>query len=417
MNPARSVCLLLLLFPLILLGNVGVFDGGGADLQLSGTDHIQMVSEQVEITLVPADGPVTGNLKHRDLARFQCRFVLKNLSDVAVTAQVGFPITAEDGRADTEGDARFQTERMERYGFVARSGDDVYEPEYIPKDKEKQFSHLFAWEMTFPPSSTKVLEVSYLTHGYNGLGSTRKRPIDWELQYKKPYLESLEFGIAQVYPYVTRTAESWAPPLENAEFILNNAAFEQYLKERGAFDETEPDKALSEPQKTQSDLFRDGQFYRAITAGDWKPSSDGQSLVWRESPFTEPEDFAISYIFTMYPKSPQGFERLLGIIETEYEKTRSQYQKSLSDLKSEDDPKQEKRRAYLQRKLEQYYAKPFGNEDRKNIADAVLEFYGIQTDNAALAEFLAHQSWYPVKNPPVLSPDLESALMAWHRIE
>jgi hypothetical protein len=173
MKLAKCACWLLGLIPLVLLGNVGVFDGGGADLQLGGTDQIQMVSERVEIALVPADGPVTGNLKHRDLAQYQCRFVLKNLSNQAVTARVGFPITAEGGRADEDEDARFQTERMERYGFVARCGDEIYQPQYIAKDKENQFSHLFAWEMTFPPLVTRVLEVSYSTHGYNGLGMTR----------------------------------------------------------------------------------------------------------------------------------------------------------------------------------------------------------------------------------------------------
>ncbi|MGE9291106.1 MAG: hypothetical protein ACQKBT_08955, partial [Puniceicoccales bacterium] len=63
---------LLALLPRSLPANAGVFDGGGANLRISQTEQIQMQSETVDIRFIPADGPVTGNLKHRDTAEYTC---------------------------------------------------------------------------------------------------------------------------------------------------------------------------------------------------------------------------------------------------------------------------------------------------------------------------------------------------------
>lgn len=47
----------------------------------------------------------------------------------------------------------------------------------------------------------------------------------------------------------------------------------------------------------------------------------------------------------------------------------------------------------------------------KNLADAVLEFYGIATNNEEIKPFLKEVFWYPAKNPPPLDPTLREKLL------
>ena len=53
----------------------------------------------------------------------------------------------------------------------------------------------------------------------------------------------------------------------------------------------------------------------------------------------------------------------------------------------------------------------YGPEVRKNIADVILEFYGIARNNPEIADFLADQMWYPVKTPPQIKDDYKQTLL------
>ena len=53
----------------------------------------------------------------------------------------------------------------------------------------------------------------------------------------------------------------------------------------------------------------------------------------------------------------------------------------------------------------------YGPEVRKNVADAVLEFHGIPRHNPEIADFLADQYWYPVKNPPKIDAGYREFLL------
>ena len=54
---------------------------------------------------------------------------------------------------------------------------------------------------------------------------------------------------------------------------------------------------------------------------------------------------------------------------------------------------------------------PYGAAVRKNIADVILEFYGIARNNPEIADFLADQMWYPVKTPPQIKDDYKKMLL------
>ena len=53
----------------------------------------------------------------------------------------------------------------------------------------------------------------------------------------------------------------------------------------------------------------------------------------------------------------------------------------------------------------------------RNLADAVLEFYGIPRNNPDIKEFLELQCWYPVKNPPKIDEAYREFLLKVSRGE
>lgn len=392
------------------LGNAGVFSGGGANLRISRTDQIQMRSERIDIRLIPSDGPVTGNLKNRDMAEYTCHFILKNLSEETVTVQVGFPLTAVDSPRSAEYVREHEAQRKEEYQFVARSGETDYDTFFAEMDGTKKYNYVFAWEMTFSPHQEVELEVSYTMSGYNGVADMQKRPYDFRPEYPKPYLSDLETAIGQIYPYVTQTGNSWVPPIEKAVFTLHHQAFEDYLEQRGPFDETST--ARNDKHRIQMEIFQNGSFYRYINVGHWERRGGGEILRWEESPFDPPEEIQIAYFFTVFPKTIDTLDPLLDLIGSEYNNRRTFFEKAMAKAKEEGESD---RHARLSDKLRNEYAEPFSKEDRKNIADVILEFYGIPTGNPVLTEFLEKQSWYPVKEKKPIQPELKEELLRLHR--
>lgn len=400
-RPYLFLCLLGWL-PCPLFANAGIFDGGGAAVRLQSTDKIQMVAETVDITLLPADGPVSESLRHRDKARYACRFTFKNLTDETVVAQVGFPLSGEGKVMSTQ-----------RYDFHAREGDKDHSVRYEPTDADKKLSRIFMWEMTFEPRATTQLDVDYQMHGYTGAATTRKNLKDFKTRYRKHYLNELEGAYAQLYPYVTQTGNSWAGPIERAVFTLHNESFERYLDERGAFAE-EPQ---SNKKHLMNTLLKNGQRYRHISTGDWNPSPDGSFLRWEASPFAPGEDIYIGYFFTVIPRTPETLGPLMEKIAARYEETRGHLVSATADDHTKSDPRKQETLQRQRETLQRDYAEAFSDADRKNIADAILEFYGVRTGTADIADFLENQSWYPVKNPPPLDAALRVELMKWHDVK
>lgn len=407
------------LCPATALANVGLFDGSGASITLGNTDQIQMVSEVVEISFSPAQGPVTGDLVHRDKAHYNCRFVLKNLSNQTVTAQVGFPLLAQRDMPDPQEYPAAQAMLLEHYGFTAQSGDTVYPVRYQMRDAENEYRYVFIWDMEFAPGQTVELSVRYSVYGYNGLGSTEKQPPYFDAAYAKNYLSDLQQTVIQAYPYVTQTAGSWAGEVERAEFIIHDADFEAHLRKRGGLERDETQQ-ISAANKSQAERFdselQNGTFYRYISAGNWQPAADGKSLTWKEAPFTEHKDIEIRYMFTILPKNAEGFTNLLKGIEENYEQFGSRLLSMMEKVKEGDAPDKQERIARMGSYLNKHYPAPFADADRKNVADAVLEFYGIPTNNPEITDFLERQSWYPITVPRAIDAELKAELLRWHSI-
>jgi len=135
-------CMLVAMMESSLFANAGYFGGSGHTIELSHSDQIQMVSEEVTIT------PLPGFQSELDQVEYRCRFVLKNLSPTATTIQVGFPLDGELVEHSPE-------EKILRIGYVlplsAGIASTVQRQVALSKDAE------------FKPGRTGVLRIANVT--------------------------------------------------------------------------------------------------------------------------------------------------------------------------------------------------------------------------------------------------------------
>ena len=362
---------------LSLWGNVGVFRGSGQTLVLEKSAEVQMVEEEVVMRPRRGDFPVDDSLRNLDRMDFSCRFLLRNLADKPVKLSVGwFPVFTEGGSSPVSGKAA-----LKRFRFVARTKDRTFPVRFVPQDKERKFRNIFLWEMSFAPKEEVTLFVTYTMEDYRGLAVTLKGQ-----KFDRPYLDRygefciLAFGQYQFY--VTGTGSCWAGKIEKAVFRYYPFAFEEHLKKRGAFDESaEARKRRMEDIKKHPDdysrrLGSPKRFLRVWTPApaEWKlvpgkKRNEESYLELVKAPFTpSPGDkITIGYVFPLLPENIEDFEAYC---------------------------------TSLKKNLEIMNKIPFTPALRRELADIVLESYGIETGNPAIREYLKEQDWYPVKNPP-----------------
>lgn len=408
-----------------IFANAGIFDGIGGNLTLTQSAEIQMVSEKVVMTPMRAPFPVDGGSRGVDFMRYYCVFKLKNQTDKEVSAQIGFPLQSETVGMDRERKTYHQTDIAARFNFIAGTAKEVYPVRFEAVDKDKKFRKIFLWTMKFAPHEETELTVTYTMNGYFGLGSLQKPSPDRKRkEYRYPYLQSLSGCLVQMFGYVTETGNSWAGEIEKAEFELRSAEFEAYLSRRGPLEinaDQEAKKLEQEKQKIHelAEKFRNtGKLknnpnFEKDELEQWKKrrENDPQTLFahdflrilepetgWKKvqeprrepflkleyAPFKAGQEIMVKYFFTMFPDTPEKFNALLKIIEEKQEaKAKQKPDAEKYDLESV----------------------------RKNMADAVLEFYGVETGNGEIRDFLDDQIWYPVKTPPALSPALKAHLL------
>ena len=387
---------LVLLFALCstCFGNAGVFRGSGQTPVLGKTADVQMVEE--EITMLPHRGkyPVDTSGRNLDTMDFRCRFILRNLTNEKVVLPVGFPL-------DTEALLEPGKVNAKDYNFTAGTREQNYPVRFVPYDRKKKFSKLFLWEMTFAPKQEIELLVNYTMHGYMGVDTTmRNRNWGNRKNYKCEYLANLTFGLGQGQNYITETASSWAGVVEKAVFRYYPYEFEEYLAKRGAWEEPRSErKSRLAGRKKHPDKFEylfspEMPMLRVWNPAfeQWHPAADkGKNARYLElvfQPYTpqKKDNISIKYTFPLIPFDAEVFELFCTAVRSELEKEA----KFKAQYKESKHPNYEK--YWKNRNIPVY-----GPAVRKNIADAILEFYGIPRNNPEIADFLTDQVWYPVK--------------------
>ena len=396
-------------------GNVGVFGGSGQTPMLEKTADIQMVEE--EIIMIPRRGdyPVDLSCRNLDKMDFRCRFILRNLTDKKVVLPVGFPLDVELRYLWDEKRQYNQQAIISFYAFIAGTKDKTFPVRFVPWDKKKKFSQLFLWEMTFEPKEEIELLVNYTMPGYTGLDMTiRNRDWDNRKPYKCDYLEELAGGSGQAQFYVTETGSSWAGVIEKAVFRYYPYDFEEYLAKRGAWEESREDrkKRLEMRKKKPNDsrwLFSpDMPMIRTWNPAfeQWQPkqgeykSDRYLELVFQPYKPEKKDNIRIGYTFVCMPQTAEEFEAYCCVIKGKLKRN--------AEFK-------EKAKTANPKLYEKYWKNrnipPYGAAVRKNIADVILEFYGIARNNPEIADFLADQMWYPVKTPPQIKDDYKKMLL------
>jgi len=128
--------------------NVGVFTGYGHSIELTSTDQIQMVRE--EVMIIPGRGPFhfSGSVPGMDRVEYGCRFELKNLGDDSAKIQVGFPLNSQFLNPPYDQDQKVE-DLVAQYRFIVQEGEKIHSLRYAPADKEKKLKNLFLWDLEF----------------------------------------------------------------------------------------------------------------------------------------------------------------------------------------------------------------------------------------------------------------------------
>ncbi len=358
-----------------VFANAGIFGGFGHDIVMEKSGEIQMVSE--EVIMRPGRGRtfVDGGVEGADYMDYNCSFQLRNLTDKEVNIQVGFPLDGGDNMYVAR-DKEKEFTVIANHKFIAGTEKDgSYPVRYVPGDKENKFRHVFLWDMTFAPKEEKILQVSYSMTGYRGLGLTWPKPYDWKNPPKQAYVSMMEMAVVQGFGYVTATGKSWAGPIEKATFkILGLDNFEEYLTLRGALEDSPAMKRAGHKKDEMLKLLQAGQRIRVLEPSNWQESTERNRLILtlEYAPFEPGVKLELGYIFSFLPRDVDGLENLLQSLDK---------------------------------------AEKLDAAGRKNIADIILEFYGVSRDNPNITDFLKNQAWYPAKNPPNLDDTLKAKLL------
>lgn len=383
-------------------GNAGVFRGGGATPQVTKTSDVQMVEE--EVTMVPLRGnyPVDTSVRNLDQMRFYCRFLLRNLTDREITLQVGFPLSGELIRS-IESSGGNTTEIAARFGFVAGTRAETFPLRYAPYAAGNKFSNIFLWNMTFAPHEDVELFVSYTMGGYFGVGSTTKPGRMEDMVRKSRSFVVLTEGLMQGHNYITGTGGCWAGKIEKAVFRIYFGDFEEYLDRRGPFELSGNDIARANRKAERASELCTRM--RLLTPSDgWEEKRDGRRvrLELALTPFepAERDYIMLSYVWTAMPRDKAGFDDILCQVREEMDRSWAQRERFMKE-----DPE-----GYARRREVLDARKPYDDSVARNLADIVLEFYGVDTGNSDIQDFLDAQMWYPARNPPPLDPELKSYL-------
>ena len=396
----------------VLFGNAGVFRGSGQTPTLEKSAEIQMVEELVEMRPRRGDYPVDFSCRNLDKMDFRCRFLLRNLTDKRVELTVGFPVSTE-AVFFRDPKELHQTKLVSQFNFVAGTKDRTFPVRFAPWEKKRKFSNIFLWEMTFEPKQEIELFVNYTMDGYLGLSSTLQggaAAVEKNMHIHDKYSHLVEIAMGESQFYVTGTGSCWAGKIEKAVFRYYPTDFEEYLSKRGMTEETDERRArrLAERRKHPDDYRYRGSGNRRFLR-NWDPAPDQWKFVPGEkysrhasyyeltcAPFTPKvgDRIEISYVFPFLPENREDFEVLCAEVKKHLTLRHRHREKALAD------PELRKKRPeayeYWSRSPDILYTP----EIRKDLADIVLEFWGVETKNPNIRELLQKVIWYPVENPP-----------------
>lgn len=287
-----------------VLADAGVFTGNGQSLHQITSKTVQLVS--IDVDIIPGRGPFLfdGGVAGMDRTEYQCKFVLRSLSNNAEEVQVGFPVDSEFARQSEPGSAAdaaaASSEWVLDYGFIARDENNTYHVDFVrrkPKDSPGEFASIFVWKMHFAPNETKTLSVYYHIPTSMGFTSTNKEEGS-DTRGKGAFrAEQLDLALLEMIGYITSTGSSWAGNVERATFTVLTEPFEQYLTRRGVTEVSEAGEQAGSPF-----LVQHPWWFRTISPSGWKEVKGG--VQWNYKDYKPQDSILVKYYVTQIPQRP-----------------------------------------------------------------------------------------------------------------
>ena len=381
----------------------------GTTVKLLSTDKIQMTEEEVNIKLPPI-----GRIYHTCTfpAQYDCRFIFKNLSPEKVSAKIGFPLIEE----------RFYQKKFVEslYKFSVSRDGVPFELEYHEGDEDDIYSNIFSWNMGFEPHETATVKLSYQMPGLFLKYPLGVSPYDWDSSYSREYLNTLNQSMSYMFFYITETGKGWSGDIEKATFTVDVSEFEKSISDGGdifvkkytdiyrgmEIDETKEDddgyvgedsdeNPKNKEERDFEKAVNNGQMIVNVSPGKWETIDDDgvKKLRFSASPFKPCGVIEVGYYFTVIPKNADTLDIVMRYA-LEWYKDSWQYMKDFHDNVGS---------------IPEYCHRAV----LKNTADVILEFYGIDSGNEDIKDFLKEQVWYPVKEPREIDPQLKEKLLKY----
>jgi hypothetical protein len=303
---AVSLISLLVFSSGLALADAGVFTGNGQNLRQITSKEIRLKS--IEVNVVLGRGPFLydGTVPGMDEVRYDCTFVLQNLTNSTEDVQVGFPVDSEFARRrERDETAESKQNWVLNYGFIALDEKTTYRVEFVRRNPKSpdEFRTVFVWKMNFGPHEVRKLRVIYHMPMTTGLVSTERE--DWNTRSVPPEALSAELVTVadmEVAGYITSTGSSWSGNVENAVFSVYLDGFEHYLDRRGMTerDVTSMPTEEAEQYKESFPVSRPWWF-RDVSPSGWKPVEGG--IQWQYENYKPQDPITVAYYITQIPKT------------------------------------------------------------------------------------------------------------------
>jgi len=281
--------------------DVGVFAGTGQNLRQITIDSIQL--SIIDVTVIPHRGAslFDGTVEGLDSVRYDCRFVLKNLTKKETEVKVGFPLDSGFAQNANTNSVLWVSE----YDFIARDEKTTYHTTFEPKfvrEGDFRYFALFTWNMCFGPREVKDLAVHYRLPMSMGLASTTKEGVPDKRDYRDSWMSLLECSLMEFAGYTTETGSSWAGNVEAANFKLITHGFEKYISQRGCWDEEVSGNAPQQKgMRPYTTIMRNPcEWHRDISPTGWIPTQFG--VRWEHRNFKPKDPLTLRYYLLPIPR-------------------------------------------------------------------------------------------------------------------
>jgi hypothetical protein len=343
------------------LADAGVFTGNGQNLRQITSKSIRLKSINVDIALGRGPFLFDGTVAGMDEVRYDCKFVLQNLTNSGEEVEVGFPVDSEFAHNTAVQPTR---ESMQdwvlNYGFIALDEKNTYPVELVHRKPAKganDFGTIFVWKMNFGPGETRILRVSYHMPISMGLVSTERDERSAKPAPSESFSqEFLTLALMEFAGYVTSTGSSWSGNVEKAVFTVYLDRFERYLDLRGITEENSASKNSDDSQGMTSFPVRKPWWFRQVSPSGWIRVEGG--IQWQFRNYKPQDPITVAYYMTQLPKSAAEV------------------------------------RPFVERFLKGLGQNESAQVELRNLREFILASYGKEPDDPRIRAFASEQKWY-----------------------